>query len=447
MKKLNFLAAFAAIACLWACQDPIDDIVAEVSVSPASITFEAEGGTLNVAVNANVDFDVTGAASWLKIEKNGKELSVTAETNTVNEPRSCDVTLTAGTASAKLAVNQKAGSPYPGYTVANYAELDYMGTMLYQFLKPTEEDYGGAAMLVLTDEDDNGMSLWIYTDLFASPEEVVVTPGTYVKGDDVYPSLCAKKLTYMAGLMVEDEEESYATGSYFVSAATEQEIPLVDGTIEVSREGDQYSIKVDMTDAAGTAYKYIYIGALEIDAESATYPGNTERIDVANTVYGAAAIYYGDNFGNGTSTINLQLYSGDPANPALTQFAFNISAADFSEDMDLSGEYYSPSDSEEGEESSDPYGPGTIIPGSLVELMPGFSMPMGTYIMYSYEDIVMADAFASLILEKQEDGKYTLSGAIMSLAGDMVMFMGADFTGIHDLEIPIYDGTQNGEED
>ena len=463
MKKMFLLAAAAAVAAFAACTKPENtdptpgpgpgpgpETKDEVTVSPTSVAFEADGGTLRVAVTTNVeDYSVSGNPDWLTIAKNGKEISLTAAQNTVNEARSASLTVIAGTATASIAVSQKAGSPYAGFTVLSQATMEYGGTMLYTFMKPTEEDYGGWATLGLSDEEEHGIVLWIYTDLFLSEEEVELTPGTYVKGQDDYMNLklCAKKLTYMAGLLVEDEEESYATGSYYISGTTEQEIPLVDGTIEVVRNGNAYTIKVDMTGVDGNAYKFVYEGEVEIDAEGATYPGASDRIDVANTVYAATAIYYGDNFGNGTSTINLQIYSGDPASPALTQFAFNIAAADYSEDMDLSGEYYTPVEPEEGEEPSDPNGPGTIIPGTMVELMPGFSMPMGTYIMYSYEDIVMADAYASLILQKQEDGKYTFSGAIMSQAGDMVMFMGADFTGIHDLEIPIYDGTENGEED
>ena len=66
--------------------------------------------------------------------------------------------------------------------------------------------------------------------------------------------------------------------------------------------------------------------------------------------------------------------------------------------------------------------------------------------MYSFGDYVLADAFASLVLTKQEDGKYTLVSAIMSNSGDMVMFMGADFTGIHDLEISVTDGRYDDED-
>ena len=66
---------------------------------------------------------------------------------------------------------------------------------------------------------------------------------------------------------------------------------------------------------------------------------------------------------------------------------------------------------------------------------------------YSFGDYLIADAYASLILTRQEDGKYTVSGALMSTAGEMVFFFGADYTGIHDLEIPIVDVRESGGED
>ena len=453
MKKFIIMAAIAAAAALVACQEKEDpdgptpgpETKDEVSVSPATVAFEGEGGTFRVAVTTNVaDYTVSGNPDWLTASKNGSELTLTAAANTVNEARSCNLTVTAGTATASIAVSQKAGSPYPGYVVCATASMEYGGTMLYQFLKPTEEDYGGWSTLVLTDEDNNSLVFWLYTDLFKSEEEVELTTGTYTKGADDYANLtlCAKKLTYMPGLIVggEDDDDAYATGTYYVSAATEAETPLVDGTVEVSKEGNQYTIKADLKDAAGTAYKYVYVGEVPIDASGATYPSEHERIDVAATLYGAAGIYYGDAIGNGTTTLQVQLYSGDPENPAMTQFTFITESKEFSEEMDFTGMYATPSEGENGEEP-DYFAPGSIIPGYMQELFPGFSMPQGTYVMYSFEDILLGDAYNSLMLEKQSDGTYSIMGVIMSSTGDMVMFMN-----VPNIEIPIYDGTQQGED-
>lgn len=462
MKQSILLAAVAAATCLLACSKPDNpeptpgpgpETKDEVSVSPGSVAFEADGGTVRVAVTTNVaDYSVSGNPDWLTVSKNGKEISLTAAQNLVNEARNCTLTVTAGKATASIAVSQKAGSPYAGFAVCSSATFEYAGTMLYQFLKPTEEDYGGQGYIEMDDEDGNHLAIWVYTELFESEEQVELTPGTYVKGEDNYPSsLAAKKMTYVPGVYFsfaddEEEEEMEVGGSYFSSITSEEEIPLTDGTVEVIAENDgTHTIKVDMTGSDGKAYKYVFQGQLAIDTEGATYP-NPGRIDVASTVYGAECYYMGDVYGNGTSNFVLQVYSGDEQNPAVTQYEFNVDAVDFSEDIDLSGEYYTPSEEEEGEEPADPFGPGMLVPGSLQELFPGFEMPFGTYIMYSFGDYLLADAFASLVLQKQEDGKYTLTSAIMSTTGEMVMFMGSDFTGIHDLEIPIVDGRDNGED-
>ena len=453
MKKMLIMAAIAAVAALTACQekeDPDDpkpgpEVKDEVSVSPATVAFEGEGGTFRVAVTTNVaDYSVSGNPDWLTVGKNGSELTLTAAANTVTEARNCTLTVTAGTATASIAVSQKAGSPYPGYVMTKSATLEYGGTMLYQFLKPTEEDYGGWATLTLTDEDNNTLVAWLYMDLFKSEEEVEFTTGTYTKGADDYVNLtlCAKKLTYMPGVLVggEDDDDAYTTGTYYVSAATEAETPLVDGTIDVSKEGNQFTIKADLKDAAGNAFKYVYVGEVPIDASGASYPSANERIDVVATLYGAAGIYYGDAIGNGTTTLQLQLYSGDPENPVMTQFTFITESREFSEDMDFTGMYATPQAEEEGQEP-DPFAPGAIIPGYMQELFPGFSMPNGTYVMYSFEDIVLGDMYNSLMLEKQSDGTYSIMGSIMSTTGEFVMFMG-----VPNMAIPIYDGTQQGED-
>lgn len=449
MKKTVFLAAaIAAVAALWACNKTNPETQDQVSVSPTSVSFEGEGGTLKAAVTTTAStFTVTGNPEWLTVTTAGKEITLNAAANTVAEPRSCNLTIAAGTASCTLAVSQKAGSPYAGYTVATAATMEYMGTILYGFMKPTEEDYGGTALLALTDEDNNGVCLWIYTDLFTSAEEVTLTAGTYTKGADDYKGLklAAKKLTYMPGILqtAEEDDDPYYAGCYYTVAATGEMGALVDGTIVVTPANAEgvFQVKVDMTDESGNAHKYYYEGEVVIDTEGATYPSEKDRIDVANTVFAADCYYMGDTYGVGAANYVLQLYSGTEEDYATTSFEFNGPLVDYSENIDITGEYATP------EEGGDLYVPGTLVAGQLMEVAEGMYWPLGTYIMYSFGDYVVADSYASLILTRQEDGKYTLSGAIMSEAGDMVMFMGPDFTGIHDLEISIIDGSDEGEED
>lgn len=436
MKKFSVLAAAAALACLWACETK-EDIQAEITVSPASVTFEADGGTLRVAVTTNIpEYTVSGAANWLTVEKSGKEIALTAAANTVNQTRSCTLKVTAQDVSFDVAVSQKPGSPYPGYTVMSTASFEYAGTMMYMFLKPTEENYGGQGYYIISDEDGNFLSLWAYTELYKTEEDVKVGVGTYTKGADEYPILAAKPYTYMSGSVQTfaddgDEEESYVSGSFYFNMATGEEIPIVDGSFTITIGNEGHTIKTDLKDADGKDYKFVFTGEVELDAEGAGYPTETERIDVANTVHAVGCNYMGDTYETGNTTYQVVLASGDPEDPALSIYELILGPADFTTDIDLSGTYTTP------EEEADLYTPGTLVPGQMMEIIPGFSMPMGTYIMYSLGDYLIGDGYDSLILEKQPDGTYNLMGAIMSAGGDLVFF------NLEGVEIEIMDGRED----
>lgn len=434
MKTNRFFAAIAAVAALVACNKEETKVTYEVSASPASLTFEADGGTLKVAISTNAkDYSVAGAPEWLAVEQNGNELSLTAQANTVNQARNASLEVKAMDASCTIAVSQKAGSPFGGFTTCSEAMFEYSGNMLYQFIKPSEEDYGGQGYIIMEDEDGNSVAIWVYTELFASEEEVELTAGTYTKGKDVFPMLVGKKMTFCPGSVVAfDEEESDIMGSFVAVAAEESIYPIVDGTVEVSNENGVYTIKADVKDDKGNSYKYVYMGELEIDCEGAGYPGTGNHIDVAATAFAADCFYLG-TMGD-VSVCKLVMYSGDEEagkeEAVTTNFEFFIPACEFSEDMDLSGNYFF---SEEGEVA-----PGVLVPGALVELFPGFSIPSGTFIVYAFGDYLIADMFASLILEKQGDGSYNISSSMMSSEGDMVMFLDKNFTlGIYNEEYDI----------
>ena len=467
MKKMRIFAAMAAAACLWACTKPDantpggndtpggkeQETEVTLTVSPASVEFDAEGAVRRVSVTTNQpDYTITGNPDWLALEKNGAEVTLTAAANTVNQPRTCTLTFKAGEKTATVAVSQKAGSPFDGFKNCSSAVLEYMGNTLYQFMKPTEEDYGGAALLVLSDEDENHLVLWIYTDLFASEEEVSLTPGIYTKGSDDYLGLklAAKKLTFMPGAASNLDDEDYVAGCYYaypVDAETSVSIPLVDGTIEVVAGNDgTYTIKADMKDEAGKSYKYAYQGEVEIDAEGAGYPGNSDRIDPTQNIFSVQCYYYGDRYEKGTSNFELYLYSGDEENYAMTVFQFSTPAVDFSENIDLTGAYSTPAEPEEGQEPQDPYAAGMLVPGALTEIIPGFSMPSGTYVMYAPGDYTICDAYGSLSLTRQPDGKYTILSMLMSQSEEMVMFVGENFSGIQNLEVEFIDGTAEEDE-
>ena len=158
----------------------------------------------------------------------------------------------------------------PAYIACTEAYLWYYGTDTM----PETEDYGGFGYLYIVGADRNQLSLLIYTDLFMSEGEVELTSGTYTKNTDYYvnPSNAAHRLTFIPGAYTATEQYPFNSGSWYNYYETGESVPLVDGTLEVSREGNQYTIKAEMKDDVGNEYNYLLVGAVSIDTYAATYP-------------------------------------------------------------------------------------------------------------------------------------------------------------------------------
>ena len=107
-----------------------------VTVSPASLTAEAAGGTFELSVNSPFIPQVSGKPDWVTIQNGTLQdytvtLTVKVAANTQYEARSAEMTLSAtGATSAKLTVSQAAAEkpepPAPGYDgVASFFGLGW----------------------------------------------------------------------------------------------------------------------------------------------------------------------------------------------------------------------------------------------------------------------------------------------------------------------------------
>ena len=285
MKASKFIAMLAIAAGIMACTEQEEKDEDSISATPSTVTFEADGGAINVAVAADV-YKVDGAEAWLTCVPKGRELALTAEPNTERSARSCTLTLTNGTASCKVTVNQKAGSPYLGYSVANSALYEYAGTLLYAFFKPVTPDYGGMAYITLETEDVT-YSLQIYTELFKSAEEVKVEEAEYTVGQDDYSTLTiyAVPSTFSPGVVTIDEDDIMAMGSTLVINTSEETRAITGGTIKVFAENGGITILADVIDDKGENHKVVYEGALEADTTGAGYPSEGEHLDPTQNVF------------------------------------------------------------------------------------------------------------------------------------------------------------------
>ena len=399
MKKYLTIAALAAFAGIVSCEKPSADLK-DIAASPATVTFEGEGGTINVAVTTSSEtFSVETGADWLTYEVNGKEIALTATNNNTKAERSATVTLMDDHSSCKIEVAQQIGSPVAGYKALASASMDYAGTQMYMFSKPLTEDYGGMAFLNFVDMDGNSLDILIYTPLYLTAEEVELPEGEYTAGEDKMLEFYAVPFTWVPGTTLsfgpdEGEDEEATFGSTFTSI-TEQTTLLKSGKIDI-KDG---IITIDMKDADGNEYKYAYDGEVEIITENATYP--TEAEDPTQNIFQIACSYNGLNEAGALSMTLMILAGEDRMNPNISMFNFYMPAAEFSDTMDLSGEYMP------AETDADKGKAGTVDLGYYVEYE-GIKFPMGSSIIFNNGDMWAADGLATLILEKKETGEYSI---------------------------------------
>lgn len=415
MKKYLTIAALAAFAGIVSCEKPSADLK-DIAASPATVTFEGEGGTINVAVTTSSEtFSVETGADWLTYEVNGKEIALTATNNNTKAERSATVTLMDDHSSCKIEVAQQIGSPVAGYKALASASMDYAGTQMYMFSKPLTEDYGGMAFLNFKDMDGNSLEIMIYTPLYLAAEEVELPEGKYTAGKDKMLEFYAVPFTWVPGTTLsfgpdEGEDEEATFGSTFTSI-TEQTTLLESGKIDI-KDG---IITIDMKDADGNEYKYAYDGEVEIITENATYP--TEAEDPTQNIFQIACSYNGLNEAGALSMTLMILAGEDRMNPNISMFNFYMPAAEFSDTMDLSGEYMP------AETDADKGKAGTVDLGYYVEYE-GIKFPMGSSIIFNNGDMWAADGLATLILEKKETGEYSIIASMSDAAfTTMYLFM------------------------
>lgn len=99
-------------------------VTPELSVSSSEIVFGSEGGTIDIAVTSNVDWNMSNsAAGWLQISQaaggSGKEIvHVSAISNTTGANRSAVLVINAGSSQSRRVNIKQAGSLYPGYNIS-----------------------------------------------------------------------------------------------------------------------------------------------------------------------------------------------------------------------------------------------------------------------------------------------------------------------------------------
>ena len=134
-KILMLLVALIATTAFAACGDDDGDggggtmTVTTLTVRPADITFDANGGENVIKAQAPVQATATSSADWCTVsigEQYGDlkitPITVTATTNTTTYSRTATVTITAGAESATVTVTQAEGTITPEGTITKTAQ-------------------------------------------------------------------------------------------------------------------------------------------------------------------------------------------------------------------------------------------------------------------------------------------------------------------------------------
>lgn len=130
MKKI-FSILFLASLIMVACEEPVEQPNASVTVTPESVEFTADGGVAEVSFNteggAGSKVSVKEDASWLDAKVNGSVINLTATANTTANVREVVVTVKYESAEATFTVKQT-GSEYDVVFNAKRFEGIYFGT-------------------------------------------------------------------------------------------------------------------------------------------------------------------------------------------------------------------------------------------------------------------------------------------------------------------------------
>ena len=442
MKRIFHYAAAAVIIPFMAACTETDETVSSLSATPASVTIPAEGGTVNVVINTDASsFEYSGQAEWLEVTLDGKAMNLSAEANPDQTQRDCNISVTAGSRTISIPVTQEPASKYPGYD-----EVSALGTESYYqgiipFMGPADQE-GGQAFLYFTLDARTELTVELFTTMFASADEVELTPGTYTLGEDFASesmAYVAEPMTFAPGLVLElDDEEEVETipyGTYTVTTINDVETynVITGGTMTVSANDDgTVTVLMDFTAGDGTAVKYYYEGELELSASGASFPG-TEILPT--DVIFASGTYKGANEGYADyCNIVLTLATSGTPCPS-TNVDFNIPYTAFADDIDLSGTYNA---------IDTPFSAAGINKGTTPAPGP-FSFPTGTYVYLDLDmttftgEFFVADGASTMTLTKNDDGTYDIAATLANAAGESYEYV------IKGMNIELYDDTATGD--
>lgn len=223
LTKSLFTALLLIATLTTACEEPSKPIEPQLSVSPTSITFTAEGGSQTLTLSANYPWsaEVSEGGDWLGLNRLSGEageeskLTVTAWDNSSESSRSGIITFTCHEKNLRLEVLQE------GIEVIPEPEIPVASKSNTYVINGVEHNFGTTAAMMVGEN----IALAATPDLNAGGvEDIMLTSSSYFYGA-VSPLLVGKEFDIMS------EEKLFTFISTLVGAA------LPDGLTPETLEG------------------------------------------------------------------------------------------------------------------------------------------------------------------------------------------------------------------
>lgn len=250
----------------------------------------------NPVENATLEMDVQGA-DWISGVDTSVEgiVSFSVAENGANEPRSILLTLKyiydGGEAMAQINLIQDANN------LSKDVELSYAGGYYYGYRIGTTDCV--MYYVWLTENPISGGYLgsgdnYAFAIFAAEPEDMTTLAppaGTYTFST-----------SYESGTFE-------AENSMYVNGDDGSEINFTEGTLVITRDGDQYTYTALVTDGNGDQHRVVYTGpvSLEDNSSEPTYSTLTGDYEADLTGASCTAFYYGDYYQTGTTNYTVQI--------------------------------------------------------------------------------------------------------------------------------------------
>ncbi len=129
--------------------------VPEWSVSPESLTFAVEGGTQEIAITANFEYEFSKNANWLTIKNSEKGINITTTTNTKFEERTAKITIS----NEKYGISKAITITQKGVSAESKNVILYTSSNS-KIVKPYKSDVFGAN--IVSNTYSNGQGVMIF---------------------------------------------------------------------------------------------------------------------------------------------------------------------------------------------------------------------------------------------------------------------------------------------